>query len=903
MVSEERRKRAKDILRSALARRPEERRQFLADACRDDPTLLPEVEALYQSYERIRSGIEQEADSPLGKKIGKYEVLERVGQGAMGVVYKARDPLMRRVVAIKTMSSEIATEPELHERFFREAQSAGNLSHRNIITIYELGEEGRRPFIAMEFLAGEDLKTKLDRRAKLSLEDRLRWMRETMEGLAHAHRKEVIHRDIKPANIFITREGETKILDFGLARLTSSVATKSGLVMGTPSYMSPEQVRGEKLDNRSDLFSAGATFYELLTFRKPFPGDSIHGVFFKILEGAPEPIPKASPWVPEELVGIVMKTIAKDRETRYASADAVLADLQRIEASLPEKKRALRVEAMGELGRVESLEAKYRQALGAGDETLSARGSEDPAEAATLNELLPADFLGLAEVLLRARQDVRRLEEKMKRLEAARKLIAEAAALEARRDPGGALAKADEALRFAPELPSAAALVDRLSTAFAGRDARWRAARVDQVLREGEAKLQEGSLIAAGERAARALALEPEGPGRTLRTKVQAEVLRVRNQRAAREKAARLVGAARAKLARDDDPSGCLQLLSQALELNPEDSDAQALKEKAVDRLAHLRSLAVEETAAEAIASATLAMRRRDFDLAAREVARAMSQSPDATEIPALSLLLEKAKGEATERKKEGAAPRPEPPRPRDVHRPSPPSLAMWIAGAASVAVLATAGVVGYRMASSSETATREDAPPATTVEPTTVAPLTSTTATLTTAPPATSSARPEPTSTILTTSSAVSTVSSSSTTSSAPSSSTTSTPPPPTTTTAAAVVLRPEEQIAELMRQYESAYETLDVNALGAIYPAVPLNVKNSFQNFKSLDLRMEPISPPEMSRSTAGPTATAVYRVVQTVVPKVGKTTVSRNRATFTFAGVGSAWIIVRVDFREEK
>ncbi|HEY7819608.1 MAG TPA: serine/threonine-protein kinase, partial [Vicinamibacteria bacterium] len=201
-MNQERRDRAKAILRSALARKPEERSRFVADACRDDPTLLPEVEALLQSYEKLRVRIEHEGDAPLGKKIGKYEVLERVGQGAMGIVYKARDPLMRRIVAIKTMSADIASDPELHDRFYREARSAGNLSHRNIITIYDLGEEDRRPFIAMEFLSGEDLKTKLDRRAKVSLEDRLRWMRETMEGLAHAHGKDVIHRDIKPANIF-----------------------------------------------------------------------------------------------------------------------------------------------------------------------------------------------------------------------------------------------------------------------------------------------------------------------------------------------------------------------------------------------------------------------------------------------------------------------------------------------------------------------------------------------------------------------------------------------------------------------------------------------------------------------------------------------------------------------------
>ncbi len=936
-MNQERRDRAKAILRSALARKPEERSRFVADACRDDPTLLPEVEALLQSYEKLRTRIEQEGDAALGRKIGKYEVLERVGQGAMGIVYKARDPLMRRIVAIKTMSAEIASDPELHDRFYREARSAGNLSHRNIITIYDLGEEERRPFIAMEFLAGEDLKTKLDRRAKLSLEDRLRWMRETMEGLAHAHAKDVIHRDIKPANIFITREGETKILDFGLARLTSSVATKSGLVMGTPSYMSPEQVRGEKLDPRSDLFSAGATFYELLSFRKPFPGDSIHGVFFKILETKPERLRDKHAWLPAELEDIVARTMAKDREDRYPSASAVLEDLRRLEAGLPERKRALRAEALEALGRVEFLLKNYRESLDreSAREALaeghtvslpipSALPGEDPDEALTLNELLPPDFFGLAATIGRAKEDARRLEEAIRNLDAARGLLAQSASLEARGEIGEALAKADEALRLVPGHASAAVSVDRLSPRFVERDPRWKTARIEQLLSEGEARLQEGALGAAAERADRIFALEPgSARGETLRAKVEAAIQKDRRRREAHERAARLVSAARTKLANEDDPESCLSLLSQALELDPDDSDAQALKEKAENRLAHLRSLAVEETAVEAIAAATLAMRKGELELAAKEIARAMSESPDATEIPALTLLLERAKGtsvptartahtERTEaetlRKKEPpvapAAPRPAPPRPREPERAPRRSPLPWIVGAAAALIAAAAGVMGWRATAPREIASLElNLPELTSISVTTTAAEPSTTiAPLTTIPEPTTTQRPEPTTTVPT-SSVSSTVPSSTTTSSAAPSTTTTEAPATTTTTVAAPPVRPEEQIADLMRRYEQAYENLDVNALGAIYPAVPLVVKNSFQNFKTLALSMESLSGPEVSRTTAGPTATAVYRVVQTVEPKVGKTTVSRHQATFLYAGVGTAWIIVRVDFREDK
>jgi serine/threonine-protein kinase len=932
-VNQERRDRAKAILRSALARAPEERSRFVANACRDDPTLLPEVEALLQSYEKLRLRIDLEGDAALGKTIGKYEVLERVGQGAMGIVYKARDPIMRRIVAIKTMSAEIASDPELHDRFYREARSAGNLSHRNIITIYDMGESDGKPYIAMEFLSGEDLKTKLDRRAKLTLEDRLSWMRETMAGLAHAHGKEVIHRDIKPANIFITREAEPKILDFGLARLTSSVATKSGLVMGTPSYMSPEQVRGEKLDPRSDVFSAGATFYELLAFRKPFPGDSIHGVFFKILETTPDPIRG----IPAELNDIVFRMMAKDREARYASASAALEDLERLEAALPERKRALRAEALEALGRVESLVKTYRESLDreAAAQALTegvtvslpipaALPGEDPDEALTLNELLPSDYVSLVQTLGQAQEDARRLEASIRNLDAARALMAEVSGLETKGDIGGALAKADEALRLVPAHPSAAACVDRLSPRFAARDSRWKAARIEQLLREGEARLKEGSLRAASERADRIEALEPESPrGRDLRGKVEAAVDREKKKRDAHERAARLVSAARTKLAQEDDPESCLSLLSQALRLDPDDSDAQALKEKAENRLAHLKSLAVEETAVEAIAAATLAMRKGQLDLAAREIARAMQESPEATELPALTLLLERAKGTSvpaegtemeTQRNREAPpservekparAPRSAPPAPREIEPASRPSPLPWILGIAAVAVLAAVGVLAWRAtAPAGDLPTTSSVPMTTTEGPltTSLPPTTTMVPPSTTSIQPTSSAPPETTSTTPKTT-VSSTIPPSTTTSSVAPSSTTSLAPATTTTSVAAPPVRPEDQIADLMRRYEQAYEQLDVNALGAIYPAVPLAVKNSFQNFKTLELSMETLSGPEVSRSTAGPTATAVYRIVQKVEPKVGKTNVSRHRATFLFAGVGTAWIIVRVDFRQE-
>ncbi|MGH9392502.1 MAG: hypothetical protein ACRD1Z_23100, partial [Vicinamibacteria bacterium] len=348
----------------------------------------------------------------------------------------------------------------------------------------------------------------------------------------------------------------------------------------------------------------------------------IHGVFFKILETTPEPLGEVNPGFPAELVDIVGKTMAKDREARYANAEEALHDLRRLEAALPERKRTLRVEALEALGRVESLLGKYRESLGrealealAEDQTVSlpipsALSGEDPAEAPTLNELLPADYLGLASTIALANEEARRLETRLEKLEAARKLMDEASSLETRGDLGSALAKADDALRLVPAHRSAASFVDRLSPRFAKGDPRWKGARIEQLLREGESRLQAGAFTAAAERADRILALEAENSrARGLKKKVEAELERERQKRVAHERAARLVSAARTKLVQEDDPETCLALLSQALELDAEDSDAQALKEKAENRLAHLKSLAVEETSVEAIAAATLAMR------------------------------------------------------------------------------------------------------------------------------------------------------------------------------------------------------------------------------------------------------------------------------------------------------
>ena len=251
--------------------------------------------------------------------IGKYRVVGTIGKGAMGEVYKAKDPLLNRYVAIKTIAPALAADPDFRRRFQREAQSAAQLNHTNIVTVFDFGEEDGRTYMAMELLEGRDLKDAV-RARDLRLGDKLSVMDQICDGLAFAHAKGVVHRDIKPGNIHLQPNGQVKILDFGLARLGVSDMTKTGTVMGTPHYMSPEQVRGQKADARSDVFSLGAVFYELLSHHRPFEADSVHGVLFQILEQEPEPIRKWAPDVPAALVGVVERALAKDPAHRYADA-------------------------------------------------------------------------------------------------------------------------------------------------------------------------------------------------------------------------------------------------------------------------------------------------------------------------------------------------------------------------------------------------------------------------------------------------------------------------------------------------------------------------------------------------------------------------------------------------------
>ena len=278
--------------------------------------------------------------------LGRYEVEKELGKGAMGVVYQGKDPKIGRVVAIKTIALSQAFEPDelkdVKERFFREAETAGRLTHPNIVTIYDAGEEHDLAYIAMEFLKGRDLTPYIKPDKLLPLDRALSITARVAEALAYAHRNNVVHRDIKPANIMYEPASDSvKVTDFGIARITDSSKTKTGMVLGTPSYMSPEQLAGKKIEGRSDLFSLGVTFYQLACGRLPFEGESMAQLMFKIANEPHADIRTHNAQLPACVAAIVNKALAKDPEQRYQNGEQMARALHLCLQSLPGARQAV----------------------------------------------------------------------------------------------------------------------------------------------------------------------------------------------------------------------------------------------------------------------------------------------------------------------------------------------------------------------------------------------------------------------------------------------------------------------------------------------------------------------------------------------------------------------------------
>src|SRR5262245_59232032 len=350
------------VFQEALERAPQERAAFVSEACGSDDSLRREVEALLAADGRADNFIESPAYgvaapllvggernvSLIGKHMSYYRIISLLGKGGMGEVYLALDPRLGRKVALKLLLAEFTADANRVRRFEQEARAASALNHPNIITIYEIGQataaEAGEQYIVTEFIDGQTLRQRMQT-AKLSLNEVIDIAIQVAKALEAAHAAGIIHRDIKPENVMVRADGLVKVLDFGLAKLTEAVVAKvdsdaaalkkadtaSGMALGTPQYMSPEQARGEELDTRTDLFSFGAMLYEMATRSAPFKGDSIAMIFEAILNREPVPPTQLTPKAPAELEHIIGKALEKDRDLRCHSAREMLTDLKRLQ--------------------------------------------------------------------------------------------------------------------------------------------------------------------------------------------------------------------------------------------------------------------------------------------------------------------------------------------------------------------------------------------------------------------------------------------------------------------------------------------------------------------------------------------------------------------------------------------
>ena len=282
-------------------------------------------------------------------RLGRYEILEELGRGAMGIVYKGRDPKLDRLTAIKTIRFTDDFDEDqagkIREQFYREAEVVAKLSHPNIVTIYDVGEDLDLSYLAMEYLEGESLETFARKEQLLSIRKTIDVTAQVCDALGYAHNHGIVHRDIKPANIMILKNGLVKVTDFGIARATASSKTRTGVIKGTPYYMSPEQISGMKVDGRSDIFSLGIVFYQLLTGELPFGGENLAAIMYQITTVDPEPPTKYNPKIYKAAVAILNRALEKNLESRYQKAQQMGDHLKLLAQKLDELKGKAQAQA------------------------------------------------------------------------------------------------------------------------------------------------------------------------------------------------------------------------------------------------------------------------------------------------------------------------------------------------------------------------------------------------------------------------------------------------------------------------------------------------------------------------------------------------------------------------------
>jgi serine/threonine-protein kinase len=521
----------------------------------------------------------------------------------MGVVYCALDPRLGRPVALKTMSPTVASDPELLQRFYREAQSAGQLRHPNIVTIYDIDEADGIPFIAMEFLEGESLEQIIAARKEVAVVKKVDIMVQTCKGLHYAHQHGIVHRDVKPANVVVLNDGMVKIVDFGIARIAGGSMTRTGIVLGTPMYMSPEQVLGHAVDARSDIFSVGVILYELLAYQNPFAADDMPTIMFKIVEQPYPPISSVVPNCPPQLENILTRALAKNREERYQSAEDLAFDLAQVgdylkrhmveiyieqgQRSFEEGNFTLAKESLQKVLEIDSNHNVAKSLLGKVQEQIYARQRAQKIEQALRHakETLQAEqydeAIGALDEILRLHPDHQEAQQykqlALERRDRSRKILRHmerAERLTADADLKGAKAQLEAVLALDPQHALARKMLESVTQELAEQD---RVRQVRQLVEAARARLAEKSFGKAMEFLEKAAQLDPinievDSLGRLVRSSQDKEERR----RFLEQRLASIQEA----LNRDEFAQA-LELANQALEEFPDNSDVLKLHAQA----------------------------------------------------------------------------------------------------------------------------------------------------------------------------------------------------------------------------------------------------------------------------------------------------------------------------------
>lgn len=547
-------------------------------------------------------------------KIGKYDVIEVLGKGGMGVVYKAMDNLIERVVAIKMMTGGFADNPDLLKRFYREAKSTGMLQHPNIVIVYDLGDHEGNPYLVMEFLDGEPLDKMIATHREISMVEKLGYIIQACNGLGYAHGRGIVHRDIKPANLMVLRDGNCKIVDFGIARIGDNSMTRTGQVVGTITYMSPEQINAQVVDGRTDIFSAGVMLYELLTGTVPFDGKDTASTLLKIIHEPPPPLSNFIKNYPPELDNVIAKALAKDREERYATAEDFAFDLSRVQEQL---KRLLVSEYV--------------------DRAKSSIEKADLAKAKEILQLvLKVDTQhAVAKELM---QEVQQRLQRQVRGEQIKQLRANAEEALAQKSYVDALSYAEQALTLDKSNTELINLRDQVLAA------KNRKEKLDNAMRRADNAQQAGDLDTAAKAAAEALATDPDN---TQVKSLHAAIMKELAERSRQKQLQGLLDEARKDISQRKF-TAAFEVLKQAEAIDATSPEVAALMNLATsgrDQEAKRKDLERFNNEIED------ALTREDYPAAAAKLEQALQKFPSDPGLVKLRTLVEKQR-EAGERKK-----------------------------------------------------------------------------------------------------------------------------------------------------------------------------------------------------------------------------------------------------------